>query len=179
MPLSDEDMYKIFGPTSCAPDELGEVKQSIRPKKQYYSWDYFHTLVGEVKKQIKPVPSIIVSIGKGGSIPGVILAEAFNCTNLNLGLRSYKGQTRDTIQEYQGIDEHFDTLKDANVLIIDDIADSGETFNYAVNKFKDQGCVHLQTASVFYKPCSKFRPDCYGLEVSADTWIVQPWEPNQ
>ena len=49
-------------------------------KKQYYSWEHFHSLVNEVKKQIKVTPNIVVSIGKGGSIPGVILAEAFECT---------------------------------------------------------------------------------------------------
>ena len=175
MPLSDEDMYRIMGPTSMAPDELGKIKQSTRPKKQYYSWDHFHTLVGEIKKKVKTTPNIIVSIGKGGSIPGVILAEAFECNNLNLGLKSYKGQERGTIHEYQGI-KCFEGLRDANILIVDDIADSGETFKYAVNKFLGNGCERIETASVFYKPCSKFKPDSYAEEVEETTWIVQPWE---
>jgi len=29
MPLSDEDMYKMFGPTSCAPDEIQEIKTQM------------------------------------------------------------------------------------------------------------------------------------------------------
>jgi hypoxanthine phosphoribosyltransferase len=99
-------------------------------EKQYYSWDHFHTLVGEVKKKIEVTPNIIVSIGKGGSIPGVILAEEFECNNLNLGLKSYKGKERGKIHEYQGI-KCFDGLRDANILIVDDIADSGETLQYA------------------------------------------------
>lgn len=143
--------------------------------KQYYSWEYFHTLVKELKRQIEIFPNIIVSIGKGGSIPGVILAEEFNCTNLNLGLRSYKGQARGDIHEYQDI-KCFDGLRDANILIVDDIADSGETLNYACRKFKGNGCERIQTASVFYKPCSKFKPNYIGLEVESEIWIVQPWE---
>lgn len=144
-------------------------------KKQYYSWDHFHTLVGEIKKRVKTTPNIIVSIGKGGSIPGVILAEMFECGNLNLGLRSYKGQNRGNIHEYQSIDA-FEALADANILIVDDIADSGETFKYAVNKFKSNGCERIETASVFYKPCSKFKPDTFAEEVEENVWIVQPWE---
>lgn len=175
MPLSDEDMYHIMGPTSMAPDELGEKKQSIRPKKQHYSWEHFHTLIGKVKKQIKTTPNIIVSIGKGGSIPGVVLAEMFECNNLNLGLKSYKGQQRGSIHEYQSI-KCFDGLRDANILIVDDIADSGETMNYALNKFKGNGCEKVQTASIFYKPCSKFKPDYFAEEVEETIWIVQPWE---
>lgn len=36
MPLSDEDMYKMFGPTSCAPDEI----QTIKPKNNSYNFTY-------------------------------------------------------------------------------------------------------------------------------------------
>ena len=163
-----------MGPTSVSPDEI----TLLRPKKQHYSWEHFHSLVGEIKKRIQIPPNIIVSIGKGGSIPGVILAEEFECTNLNLGLRSYKGKMRGEIHEYQGI-KCFDGLKDANILIVDDIADSGETFKYAVSKFIGNGCERLQTASVFYKPCSKFKPDYFAEEVEETTWIVQPWEPME
>jgi hypoxanthine phosphoribosyltransferase len=164
-----------MGPTSMSPDELGKIKKQ-EPAKALYSWDHFHQLVGEIKKKIQTTPNVIVSIGKGGSIPGVILAEMFECTNLNLGLRSYKGETRGDIHEYQSI-KCFEGLRDANILIVDDIADSGETFKYAVKKFLGNGCERVQTASVFYKPCSKFKPDYYAEEVHEKTWIVQPWEP--
>lgn len=170
MPLSDEDMYVVMG----SANKVNENKNL--PKKAFYSWDHFHTLVGKIKKQIKTKPNIIVSIGKGGSIPGVILAEMLECNNLNLGLKSYKGQTRGSIHEYQPI-TCFDNLRDLNILIVDDIADSGETFEYAVKKFKGNGCEKVETASVFYKPCSKFKPDSYAEEVEETTWIVQPWEP--
>lgn len=163
-----------MGPTSVAPDEILNLK--LMSKKQHYSWDHFHTLVGEIKKRVQTTPNIIVSIGKGGSIPGVILAEMFECNNLNLGLKSYKGETRGEIHEYQGI-KCFNGLKDVNILIVDDIADSGETLKYAVSKLKENGCKKIQTASVFYKPCSKFKPDYFAEEVGEKVWIVQPWEP--
>jgi|688.fasta_scaffold268763_3 hypoxanthine phosphoribosyltransferase len=165
-----------MGPTSVAPDEILNLKPMS--KKQHYSWDHFHTLVGEIKKKVQTTPNIIVSIGKGGSIPGVILAEMFECNNLNLGLKSYKGETRGEIHEYQGI-KCFDSLRDANILVVDDIADSGETLKYAVSKLKENGCESIQTASVFYKPCSRFKPDYFAEEVDEKVWIVQPWEPME
>ena len=162
-----------FGPTSMSPDEIGKVKKEN--SKAYYSWEHFHVLVGEIKKQVKITPDIIVSIGKGGSIPGVILAEHYGINNLNLGLKSYSKQNRGTILEYQSLPLN-DTLRDMRILLVDDIADSGETFVYSVNKLRGSFCDNVQTSSVFYKPCSKYKPDYIGLEVEADTWIVQPWE---
>ena len=158
-----------MGPTSIAPDEILDIK------KQYYSWNCFHKLINKVKKQIDIPPNLIVSIGKGGSIPGVVLAEIFECNNINLGLKSYKGRSRGNIHEYQSIG-CFNGFRDANILIVDDLADSGETFLYAVKKFKDNGCENIRTASVFYKPCSKFKPDYFAEEVDSAVWIVQPWE---
>lgn len=169
-----EDMRRMMGSTSMSPEELGNIKQ-IKPKT-FYSWEHFHTLVGEIKKQVKVTPDIIVSIGKGGSIPGVILAEMYSINNLNIGLKSYNKQDRGKIVEYQPLPCN-DSLRDMNLLVVDDIADTGSTFTYTLNRLKGMFCDKVHTASVFYKSCSKFKPDYIGTEVDAYTWIVQPWEP--
>jgi hypoxanthine phosphoribosyltransferase len=148
-------------------------------KKASFTWSEFHSFVNSLSQQIDTTPNIIISIGKGGLIPGTILAEHYECNNLNLGLKSYKNQTRETIHEYQSLNEHYQVLRDANLLIVDDIADSGETFKYAVSKFKAHGCERIKTASVFYKPCSKFKPDYFSQTIDPDIWIVQPWEKNK
>ena len=152
--------------------------ENTSPQKMFYTWDYYHTLVGELRKKISPAPNIIVGIGKGGLIPGVILAESFECTLLNYGVRSYNGYSKENVVEYQPI-EDFNVLRDANVLIVDDIADTGTTFAYAVKKFRKNFCERITTASVFYKPKSEFKPDHIALETSNDIWIVQPWELNE
>lgn len=144
-------------------------------KKQNFSWSSYSDFVLELRKQITPAPNIIVGIGKGGLIPGVMLAEQFECTLVNYGLRSYNGYENTNIVEYQPI-QNFESLRDANILIVDDIADTGNTFKYAVKKFKDNFCESVTTASIFYKPKSSFKPDYIVQEVSDETWIVQPWE---
>ena len=147
----------------------------MEPQKAIYSWQYYHTLVNELIRQIKPTPNIVVGIGKGGLIPGVILAEKYECTLLNLGLRSYDGYTNGTMTEYQSLGS-FDALKEANVLIVDDIADTGNTFKYATDLFAKQQCESVQTAAVFYKSKSSFKPTYYAHNAPNDVWIVQPWE---
>jgi len=50
MPLSDEDMYKMFGPTSCAPDEMQRcpkyyfVVAYCTPDDRHRCFGYFTTL---------------------------------------------------------------------------------------------------------------------------------------
>jgi hypoxanthine phosphoribosyltransferase len=143
--------------------------------KESYTWDYYHTLVSELRKKITPCPNIIIGIGKGGLVPGIILAENYGCTLINYGVRSYNGRHNNEIVEYQAV-QNFEVLRDANILIVDDIADTGNTFNYVVQKFKKNFCENLTTASVFYKPKSTFKPDYFAREMSNSTWIVQPWE---
>lgn len=144
------------------------------PKKQHYDWNTYHQLVQKLQKLIVLKPEIIVSIGKGGSIPGVILAEHYNIKNLNLGLASYSNYEQSEILEYQSIDPSL--YRDHKILVVDDLADSGKTFQYVLKKFKQHFCDHVQTASVFFKSNSNYKPDYFAEQVDHEKWIVQPWE---
>jgi len=46
MPLSDEDVYKIFGPPSCAPDEMKYIKPKIYFVIAYCTVDSKHRCFG-------------------------------------------------------------------------------------------------------------------------------------
>lgn len=165
-----------MGPTSMSPDEIGFIKtQTTQPKKRYYDWTSYHKLVDWLKTKIVPKPNIIISIGKGGSIPGVILAEHFDVNNLNLGLKSYNNFNQSKMIEYQSIPS-YEALRGSYVLLVDDLADTGETFKYALDKFKQNGVEYVRTASIFKKTESTFRPDFFVEEVPSDVWIVHPWE---
>lgn len=171
-----------MGPTSMSPDELGSLKkqdnnmtENSQPKKQFYDWLIYHKLVDKLKEQINQKPNIIVSIGKGGSIPGVILAEHFDTNNLNLGLKSYNNFNQSKMIEYQPLPS-YESLRGANILLVDDLADTGETFKYALDKFKQNKVEYVKTASVFKKKESTFTPDYFVEEVPSYVWIVQPWE---
>jgi len=144
--------------------------------KLHFSWSEYFDLLESLKKQINSdyKPDVIVSIGKGGSIPGVILAEHYNTLNLNLGLRSYTEFSRNEIEEYQDVPSK--TIEKQNVLLIDDLADSGETFKHAAKKLRQNLCKNLKTACLFLKTASDYTPNYYARTISSDIWIVQPWE---
>jgi hypoxanthine phosphoribosyltransferase len=165
-----------------SPEELGIINKNqtipqidSEPKKNYYYWEKYHGLVKKLISNIDWTPNVIVSIGKGGSIPGVILAERYGVSNLNFGIKSYNSYNQSKIIEYQTIPS-YEALRGAHVLLVDDLADTGETFKYALHRFKQHNVEYVKTAAVFKKSESKFVPDFYAEEVPSDVWIVQPWE---
>lgn len=150
---------------------------AISSHKKTLSWADYFDLVLQLKDQISTKPDVIIAIGKGGLIPGVILTEHFenSCTLLNYGVRSYEGFNRNNIIEYQPI-ENIELLRDKDVLVVDDIADTGQTFQYVVNTFKEKIQKDVATSSIFYKSKSSFTPTHFVKEVPNDVWIVHPWE---
>jgi hypoxanthine phosphoribosyltransferase len=149
--------------------------ENSEPRKNYYYWEKYHSLVKKLISNIDWRPNIVVSIGKGGSIPGVILAEYYGVNNLNFGIKSYNNFNQSKIIEYQTIPS-YEALRGAHVLLVDDLADTGETFRYAVNKFQHNNVDLVKTAAVLKKSESKFVPDFYAEEVPSDVWVVHPWE---
>lgn len=63
------------------------------------------------------------------------------------------------------------------VLIVDDISDSGRTLQSLIKNVFSQVAYSWAvplTATIHYKPGSRFRPDIYYKET--EDWIVYPWE---
>ena len=64
------------------------------------------------------------------------------------------------------------------ILIIDDINDSGDTFNYIINNFgKEEN--RIKFAALIHNKPSKAKVDYFGYEINKAErphWIVFPWE---
>jgi hypoxanthine phosphoribosyltransferase len=119
-------------------------------------------------------PDMIVGIARGGWVVARVLSDLLNVSDL----ASIK------IEFYKGIDEKVKVPKITQpisaspkgklVLIVDDVADTGESLILAQRHLLDQGARALKVATIHYKPWSKFKPDFYFLET--DDWIMYPWE---
>jgi hypoxanthine phosphoribosyltransferase len=60
------------------------------------------------------------------------------------------------------------------VLVVDDVADQGDSLLALVDLLKRDGAAEVRTATVHFKPWSKLRPDFFVVET--DSWIIYPWE---
>lgn len=112
---------------------------------------------------------VIVGISRGGLIPAVHLSHL-----LNVPLITLTHQTRDSIHEQQEV--FTDKFKEENfagknVLVVDDICDTGTTFR----AIKEQ-IPNALFYSIIYKTHSTFVPDYFYEEDDTDAWIDFYWE---
>jgi hypothetical protein len=65
-------------------------------------------------------------------------------------------------------------VKQKKVLIVDDVADRGDSLILARNYVQENNALEAKLATLHYKPWSKLRPDYFAREYKS--WIVYPWE---
>jgi hypoxanthine phosphoribosyltransferase len=138
-------------------------------------------LLHDFKKQ-GYIPDAIIGLGRGGLIPATLLSYRLNIKSLFCyTLRSYSDDNKQT-NEYITVQEPgigISDYKDKNVLIIDDLADTGETFIHARKVLQDKyGLQNIKTASICIKANTKHIPDFYIQEYPAEKWLNFPWEIN-
>ncbi len=67
-----------------------------------------------------------------------------------------------------------DSLEGKKVLVIDDVADTGETLEAVSNVITMFNPAKVMTATLYLKPWSKRVPDFYYKQI--DKWIIFPWD---
>lgn len=144
------------------------------------SWRKIDKLVDVIVSHVKNKEyDLIISLNRGGIIPGVLLSHRLKIKHGVITIQSYSGKkrTKDCI-----IDRYISMLGDINpnhrLLIVDDIADSGRTLEELL-KFLDMIKVprkNIETATLYYKERSVFRPTYYGKKINNDTWVEFAWE---
>jgi hypoxanthine phosphoribosyltransferase len=125
-------------------------------------------------------PDLIVGISRGGLVPlGYLSGEKmFNMRNtLSVVVKSYEGDQQGEISLLHPI--HFEDLnKYKNILVVDDIVDSGQTIQFIIDTLKaNLAHASIKVAVLYYKPkVSQVKPDYYVQET--EDWIVFPWEQS-
>ena len=128
----------------------------------------------EVKSEnLKWDPDVIIAIARGGCVPGVYLSHL-----LSKPLEIITWQTRD------GCTKQVPNISnDKQVLIVDDINDSGLTFNQILNSLNFETELerkrmkkNIKTAALWERNSSKFSVDIKPNKIDTKDWIIFPWE---
>ena len=119
------------------------------------------------------MPSIVLGINRGGCIPGVYLSHRLKIPHevLDIRLRDHYSKPNLTTLE-----KAFAFQK--KILIIDDINDSGATFQYILDNFGKHK-ERIKFAVLINNKPSKVKVDFHGYEINKEeipSWIVFPWE---
>lgn len=105
------------------------------PEKLYISWDEFHRHTRELAQKLKANNySKIVAVSRGGLLPAGILAYELNIRNVEvINMSSYDGETQRQDKDIT-VKADIGTV-DEQTLIVDDISDTGKTFNLLRPRF--------------------------------------------
>jgi hypoxanthine phosphoribosyltransferase len=141
--------------------------------KKWLDWIDIDNGIDSIVKELTTVRyDTVLGLARGGMIPATILSYKLKCPNLQqLGVR-----TRDV----ESIQYYGNPLLTGNILIVDDINDSGLTFssvdNYIRYHFDHNEIKSITYCSLYQRYNSKFKTGVYGDVIQNDDWLVFPWD---
>lgn len=142
------------------------------------SWNEVHRLCRRLSMLIRKsdfTPDVVIAIARGGYIPARLI-----CDNLDImALTSIK------IEHYlSGSDKQQEAIirfplctdiRNQNVLIVDDVNDSGDTLLLAVDHILTFQPKAVRTAVMHNKQVTHYPVDYYAKKIIKWRWIIYPW----
>ncbi|WP_456327927.1 phosphoribosyltransferase [Archaeoglobus sp.] len=143
-----------------------------------YSWDDVYKLCKELARKIKNSgfkPDAIVAVARGGWVPARILADFLLIRELYSVKAEHWGIVATVTGKAKITQPLTVDLTGKSVLVVDDVADTGETVEIVAQHVKEKNAKEVRTAVIDFKHTSKFVPDYYAREMEKWAWIVYPW----
>jgi uncharacterized protein len=178
-------------------------------KKHYYNWqDVENACINIALQMYKDAwrPDYIVGITRGGNVPATILSNMLNVRGeaLKVSLRDATGESESNCwmatdafgyvdeEERANTKSRWDIAKRKKILIVDDINDTGATFNW-IKEDWPAGCLpneeswktvwhnNVRFATITDNLASEFNGTVdYSVhdvnKAEQDVWLVYPWE---
>lgn len=144
-------------------------------QKIFVSYDEFHQFTIQLADKIKYLEiDYIVAPVRGGLLPGNILSHY-----LKKDVLAIQWSTRDFNKKIHCSKIKNDLNNGLNLLLVDDINDSGRTFielieDWNYDKLTSKG--NLITTSIFQRYNTKLKSDYFSKLINDDRWVIFPWE---
>ncbi len=144
------------------------------------SWDQIYQLLLNLACTVRKTgfkPEIIIGVSRGGWPPARVMSDLLENPKLaNVTAEFYIGvaETKGEPVITQPVSV---SVKSKKVLVVDDVADTGESLSLVRSHLEEQGATEVKTATIYYKPWSVMIPDYYEKETRS--WIIFPWERKE
>ena len=177
-------------------------------KKLPLSWTDIEKLTGNICREISLSdwrPDYVVGITRGGNVPATMISHYFNtrCEALKVSLRDTDTGSESNLwmaedafgyipQDEQAVyKSRWDVSRRKKILIVDDINDTGATFNWIKHDWTGSCLPHEETwntvwgynvrfATLIDNQSSDFHDVAWsGIEINKaedDAWVEFPWE---
>ena len=123
-------------------------------EKKFYTWEWVDEQIDKIGEKLEAYdkPQFITGVPRGGLVPAVLMSHKFDIPFI--GLEAAKTLPGDLKKQ---------------VLVVDDIADSGDT----LAQIKRHNFI---TATLARRDSSSFSPTLVGSDIGDEHWLVFPWE---
>lgn len=141
------------------------------------SWEEAYRLAKILSRKIKSSgfePDLVIGIARGGLVPARVVCDFLLQKDLaaikveHWGIAATLGKAK--IKFPLPID-----ISGKRVLIVDDVADTGDTFSVIMDYIKGKAPLEVKTAVLHYKTCSTSVPDYWAERQDKWKWIIYPW----
>ncbi len=141
------------------------------------SWDEAYRLARNLSRKIKSSgfrPDLVIGIARGGLVPARVVCDFLLLKDLaaikveHWGIAATLGKAK--IKFPLQVD-----IKGKKILVVDDVADSGDTFSVVMDYLAKKEPMEIKTAVLHYKTCSTCVPDYWAEKLDDWKWIIYPW----
>ena len=152
----------------------------METNKLWYKWNEMRRDVNTLCREILLDgfnPEVIVGLSRGGLTPGVMMSHWMQ--------KPFK-PVKASLRDFPEWEDYLPKKTDERVLIVDDICDSGETFDRIKSYIKGPRInqplelpVEVRFATLWWNNECNVEPHYYVNEIAKDstgTWIHFPWE---
>ena len=143
------------------------------------NWEYIYGLcrdVAEVVRDDSFEPDVVVALARGGWFAGRCICDFLGLDDLtSLKMEHYVGTAQKSGEPEIRYPMPEGSVEGKDVLIIDDIADTGGSIRHAHEYVEDRGAASIRTATLQLLGTSEFQPDYVGERLQEWTWVVYPW----
>ncbi len=164
----------VLAPQAEAPRQLtGRDQSRSRKSVQELTWAEFDRAVQRLARTIRESssPQVVVGVAHGGVFVGGALTSALGCEFFPVRISRRSRDKGATKPKMSG--EMPRELKGKRVLIVDDVASSGDTLELATALALKVGAREVSTASLVARP-GGFAPSFCALPT--DALVVFPWD---
>jgi len=153
--------------------------------KLYVKWNEIHKLINKFVINFKNdvddnvIKNMdIIAIARGGLIPATLISYQLGIPLVySLGVSFY--HTKNAKPRFY---QKLSNPPKRYMLLVDDISDSGKTFQYVINylcdNYKFDAYDSISDFSLYKKYNTNYDPLYCGKEIKTDKWVVFPWDKD-
>jgi hypoxanthine phosphoribosyltransferase len=143
------------------------------------TWGYAYDrcrAVGNAVRASEFDPDVVVALARGGWFAGRVLCDFLGMDDLaSLKIEHYVGPAATGEEATVRYPVDRDAVEGKEVLVVDDVADTGETMAVATEHVRERDPAAVRTATLQLMPDCDAEPDFYGRELDEWAWLVYPW----